>query len=185
MTTRQNIGDRTFRTGEAAELTDTSPIQIEFWCKSGLLQPHQSGTGRGFHRSLTVDDLVAIIIIRELTNAGLSVPQLQQLFVVLRAKLAATPKFFRSAALFHDYIQTVKVLAKTFGKGDGYDRWLTEANACLVRLKREATAPRASNKAETTHEGVDARLRQLLATVSRLPGNGLSVRASVAPDHAV
>jgi len=87
------------------------------------------GEAAANHRRFEDDDLTRIIIIRELTRAGLSVPQVQQALEVLRAKLAKTPPAWCSAKLFAAYIQTVQTLADTFGKADNYDGWLTGAQA--------------------------------------------------------
>jgi DNA-binding transcriptional MerR regulator len=173
--TRPNA-PQTFSAGEAAEMTDTPAWQLEFWCRTaGLLQPQQSGTGRGFHRSFDFNDIITIIILRELTRAGLTVPQLQRAFIEQRRKLALTPLHLRPVALFRDYIETVKTLARTFGKGDGYDEWLTAATNCLDRMKRRADLWTALHSTPPTAT-VDDSLREFLATIGQLPDSGLTVR---------
>ena len=67
-----------------------------------------------------------MLIARELTRAGLSLPQLQQAFTVLRTKLEATRSAWRSAALFRDYSETIKLLTRTFGRGNTDDVWFAK-----------------------------------------------------------
>ena len=115
-----------FSNGEAGEIVGVPASSIEQWCRAGLLRPQQHGRGRGHHRRFDSDDLVLMLIARELTRAGLSLPQLQQAFTVLRTKLEATRSAWRSAALFRDYSETIKLLARTFGRGNTDDVWFAK-----------------------------------------------------------
>ena len=70
------------------------------------------------------------------------------------------------------------MFVRTFGQGEGYARWETEVKALLEQMKKEARArdARRTSRAKTDDTHDDARLRELLVTMSRLPDSGLSVR---------
>jgi len=165
-----------FSNGEAGEIVGVPASSIEQWCRAGLLRPQQHGRGRGHHRRFDSDDLVLMLIARELTRAGLSLPQLQQAFTVLRTKLEATRSAWRSAALFRDYSETIKLLARTFGRGNTYDVWLREATAQLSHMERFAKARLSRTSAHDAASQRDGGELELLVAMSRLPPSGVTLK---------
>jgi DNA-binding transcriptional MerR regulator len=169
-----------FSTGDACKMIPgATPANIEFFVLSKVLLPAQPSTGRGVKRRFSMADLIQLHMALQLQAAGLSVPQLEQLFWMLRAKLSFTPVAERECALLRDYIETSTMLAQAFGPGPGFNEWLTAATAHLTRMEQFAQA-RAARTTRTPEAAIDdeAATRKVLVGLARLPPHPVKLRAS-------
>jgi len=71
-----------FTAAQAARLTGCAPTQLEYWQRSGLVEPHQGEPGGPY----SFRDLVALRVVRSLLDAGLPLARIRR---ALRALVEA------------------------------------------------------------------------------------------------
>lgn len=76
---------RLYRTAEVVELLGISRRQLQYWARTGLVEP--SATTRGGHRRYAFEDLVALRTAARLIDAGISVQRIRKSLAALRATL--------------------------------------------------------------------------------------------------
>ena len=76
---------RQFKTREVVELLDLSRRQLQYWAKTGLIEPSERTPG-GHHR-YSFDDLVALKATKRLIDAGVSVQKIRKSVHSLQALL--------------------------------------------------------------------------------------------------
>jgi len=85
----QNEGSETvrylYRTREVVELLDLSRRQLQYWAKTGLVEP--SARTRGGHHRYSFDDLVALKATKRLLDAGASVQKIRKSVTALQQLL--------------------------------------------------------------------------------------------------
>lgn len=74
-----------FKTREVVELLDLSRRQLQYWAKTGLVEPSERTPG-GHHR-YSFDDLVALKATKRLIDAGVSVQKIRKSVAALQALL--------------------------------------------------------------------------------------------------
>ncbi len=74
-----------FKTREVVELLDVSRRQLQYWAKTGLLEP--SARTPGGHHRYSFDDLVALKATKRLIDAGVSVQKIRKSVRALQALL--------------------------------------------------------------------------------------------------
>ena len=74
-----------FKTREVVELLDLSRRQLQYWAKTGLVEPSERTPG-GHHR-YSFDDLVALKATKRLIDAGVSVQKIRKSVSALQALL--------------------------------------------------------------------------------------------------
>lgn len=74
-----------FKTREVVELLDVSRRQLQYWAKTGLIEPSMRTPG-GHHR-YSFDDLVALKATKRLIDAGVSVQKIRRSVSALQALL--------------------------------------------------------------------------------------------------
>ena len=79
-----------FKTREVVELLDLSRRQLQYWAKTGLIEP--SARTPGGHHRYSFDDLVALKATRRLIDAGISVQKIRK---SVRALQEALPQVGR------------------------------------------------------------------------------------------
>ncbi|MGH0038106.1 MAG: MerR family transcriptional regulator [Myxococcota bacterium] len=76
---------RLFRTAEVVALLGVSRRQLQYWARTGLVEP--SAVTPGGHRRYAFDDLVALRAAARLIDAGISVQRIRKSLAALRATL--------------------------------------------------------------------------------------------------
>ena len=79
------MGHSQFKTREVVELLDLSRRQLQYWAKTGLIEP--SERTRGGHHRYSFDDLVALKATKRLIDAGVSVQKIRKSVHALQALL--------------------------------------------------------------------------------------------------
>ena len=74
-----------FKTREVVELLDLSRRQLQYWAKTGLIEP--SARTPGGHHRYSFEDLVALKATKRLLDAGVSVQRIRKSVRALRALL--------------------------------------------------------------------------------------------------
>ena len=74
-----------FKTREVVELLDLSRRQLQYWAKTGLIEP--SARTPGGHHRYSFDDLVALKATKRLIDAGVSVQKIRKSVSALQALL--------------------------------------------------------------------------------------------------
>ncbi len=74
-----------FKTREVVDLLDLSRRQLQYWAKTGLIEP--SARTPGGHHRYSFDDLVALKATKRLIDAGVSVQKIRKSVSALRALL--------------------------------------------------------------------------------------------------
>ncbi len=82
-----------FNTKEAAEITDCTLRQLQYWREKEVIVPTVDATGRGRSVFYTEDDLVSLSIMKYLLSAGL---EFQEAVAGLEAVKKEEPNFFES-----------------------------------------------------------------------------------------
>ena len=81
-----NFAERGFYAGEAANITGIPYRTIDHWARTGLIKPSISeAKGAGRSRLYSFTDLVALRVVRDLRNKGISVQSLRKVVTLLRA----------------------------------------------------------------------------------------------------
>ena len=73
---QSNVVTAQFKTREVVDLLDLSRRQLQYWAKTGLIEPSQRTQG-GHHR-YSFDDLVALKATKRLIDAGVSVQKIRK-----------------------------------------------------------------------------------------------------------
>jgi len=79
------ILNESFKTREVVDLLDLSRRQLQYWAKTGLIEPSDRTPG-GHHR-YSFDDLVALKATKRLIDAGISVQKIRKSVRALQALL--------------------------------------------------------------------------------------------------
>lgn len=74
-----------FKTREVVELLDLSRRQLQYWAKTGLIEP--SARTQGGHHRYSFDDLVALKATKRLIDAGVSVQKIRKSVHALQSQL--------------------------------------------------------------------------------------------------
>lgn len=74
-----------FKTREVVELLDLSRRQLQYWAKTGLIEP--SARTLGGHHRYSFDDLVALKATKRLIDAGVSVQKIRKSVHALQSQL--------------------------------------------------------------------------------------------------
>ena len=74
-----------FKTREVVDLLDLSRRQLQYWAKTGLIEP--SARTQGGHHRYSFDDLVALKATKRLIDAGVSVQKIRKSVSALQALL--------------------------------------------------------------------------------------------------
>lgn len=74
-----------FKTREVVDLMDLSRRQLQYWAKTGLIEP--SARTQGGHHRYSFDDLVALKATKRLIDAGVSVQKIRKSVGALRELL--------------------------------------------------------------------------------------------------
>jgi DNA-binding transcriptional MerR regulator len=78
---------KSFSTREAARVSGVSHRTVDYWAKTKLLVPSiADANGTGTDRLYSFDDLVALRVVRELRQAGISTQALREVVKKLREK---------------------------------------------------------------------------------------------------
>lgn len=73
---RSNVARAQFKTREVVDLMDLSRRQLQYWAKTGLIEP--SARTPGGHHRYSFDDLVALKATKRLIDAGVSVQKIRK-----------------------------------------------------------------------------------------------------------
>jgi DNA-binding transcriptional MerR regulator len=73
---RSNVASAQFKTREVVDLMDLSRRQLQYWAKTGLIEP--SARTPGGHHRYSFDDLVALKATKRLIDAGVSVQKIRK-----------------------------------------------------------------------------------------------------------
>lgn len=79
------IRDEVFKTRDVVELLGVSRRQLQYWAKTGLIEP--SARTAGGHHRYCFDDLVALKATKRLIDAGVSVQKIRRSVRALQALL--------------------------------------------------------------------------------------------------
>jgi len=71
-----NVARQLYKTREVVELLDLSRRQLQYWAKTGLIEP--SARTQGGHHRYSFDDLVALKATKRLLDAGVSVQKIRK-----------------------------------------------------------------------------------------------------------
>ena len=75
-TAAKSTGSEHFKTREVVELLDLSRRQLQYWAKTGLIEP--SARTPGGHHRYSFDDLVALKATKRLIDAGVSIQKIRR-----------------------------------------------------------------------------------------------------------
>jgi DNA-binding transcriptional MerR regulator len=75
-TARKSTGSEHFKTREVVELLDLSRRQLQYWAKTGLIEP--SARTPGGHHRYSFEDLVALKATKRLIDAGVSIQKIRR-----------------------------------------------------------------------------------------------------------
>lgn len=64
---------------QAAKIVGASYRQIDYWISSGVIVPDDPSPGSGYHRGLTVDDLVRLRVVVTLLDSGMSLQRARRM----------------------------------------------------------------------------------------------------------
>jgi predicted RNase H-like HicB family nuclease/DNA-binding transcriptional MerR regulator len=74
-----------FGVAAALRLAGISYPQLDYWAKTGLVQPSiQQAAGRGTRRVYSFDDLVALRVVAQLLSTGISLPKVRKATAYLK-----------------------------------------------------------------------------------------------------
>ena len=82
---RKAVARHLYKTREVVELLDLSRRQLQYWAKTGLIEP--SARTPGGHHRYSFDDLVALKATKRLIDAGVSVQKIRSSVRALQALL--------------------------------------------------------------------------------------------------
>jgi DNA-binding transcriptional MerR regulator len=78
-----------FGAGEAARLSGVAIANLDYWSKSDFLRPSlQEGQGKGSRRRYSFPDIIALRVVQELREGGVSLQSLRVVIQRLRAHAA-------------------------------------------------------------------------------------------------
>ncbi|NQV01842.1 MAG: MerR family transcriptional regulator [Bacteroidia bacterium] len=83
---------REFRRKEAEEITGIPARRIQFYSDNGLLHLAQASPGRGRERKYTKQNLLELLVIKELAKRKIELSEIKRIMVVLPGK--GWPNFF-------------------------------------------------------------------------------------------
>lgn len=133
---------RLFKTREVVDLLDLSRRQLQYWAKTGLIEPSMRTPG-GHHR-YSFDDLVALKATKRLIEAGVSVQKIRKSVRSLQALLPQVGRPLSELVL----VATEDVVL-VFGEDTVFEavsgqEWVFEVAA----FQREVTAFRSNSEGQ-------------------------------------
>jgi hypothetical protein len=131
------MNDGLFNLSETCEGSGLTSRDIDYMVKCSICVPAKESTGRGVFRRFSAENLLELTQAGELVKAGLSSRQIHRIVAGQRAVIAHLPPAERVVRRFEAYIETVIALAMVFGKGDGYDAWLTSLTDHLLTVSKD------------------------------------------------
>lgn len=70
---------------EAARLVGITYRQLDYWCRTNLVQPTQQSHGSGSRRGYNYRDLIELRIVKTMIDAGIYLPAARKVMHVLRS----------------------------------------------------------------------------------------------------
>ncbi len=137
-----------FTTGEAAKVAGVSHRTVDYWARTKLIVPSVAdASGMGRTRLYNFDDLVALRVVRELREAGISTQRLRMVVRYLRK--AGWPKPLTNCRLIAvgkdvGFARTCKDILSVFNKpGQGMFAFMLDFDNTVKEIKLEVKALRA------------------------------------------
>lgn len=86
----QDSPDYGYRAPQVCGLVDITYRQLDYWARTGLLEPSlQRAAGSGSQRLYTFTDVVQLKVIKRLLDAGMSLKKIRSAVEILRDQLAS------------------------------------------------------------------------------------------------
>lgn len=86
----QDSPDSGYRAPQVCGLVDITYRQLDYWARTGLLEPSlQRAAGSGSQRLYTFTDVVQLKVIKRLLDAGMSLKKIRSAVEILRDQLAS------------------------------------------------------------------------------------------------
>lgn len=139
-----------FKTREVVELLDLSRRQLQYWAKTGLIEPSERTPG-GHHR-YSFDDLVALKATKRLIDAGVSVQKIRKSVRALQDQLPAVGRPLSELVLVATGDVVLVFRDDTVFEAISGQEWVFEVAAFEreVAAYRSGTVAPAANRAAAT-----------------------------------
>jgi len=82
------MGEQGFRAPQVCHLVGITYRQLDYWARTGLLQPSlKTARGSGSQRLYAFGDVVQLKVVKRLLDAGMSLKKIRQAIEILRVQL--------------------------------------------------------------------------------------------------
>jgi len=82
------VGEQGFRAPQVCHLVGITYRQLDYWARTGLLQPSlKAARGSGSQRLYAFGDVVQLKVVKRLLDAGMSLKKIRQAIGILRVQL--------------------------------------------------------------------------------------------------
>ncbi|NIA24681.1 MAG: MerR family transcriptional regulator [Gammaproteobacteria bacterium] len=84
----ETVGEQGFRAPQVCRLVGITYRQLDYWARTGLLQPSlKTARGSGSQRLYAFGDVVQLKVVKRLLDAGMSLKKIRQAIGILRVQL--------------------------------------------------------------------------------------------------
>jgi DNA-binding transcriptional MerR regulator len=140
-----------FKTREVVELLELSRRQLQYWAKTGLVEP-SSRTAGGHHR-YSFDDLVALKATKRLIDAGISVQKIRRSVRALQETLPHIGRPLSELVLVATGDVVLVFQGDTVFEAISGQEWVFE----VAEFEREVAAYRQRTRRSPAESGSEAR----------------------------
>lgn len=155
-----------FKTREVVDLLDLSRRQLQYWAKTGLIEPSERTPG-GHHR-YSFDDLVALKATKRLIDAGVSVQKIRKSVRALQQLLPQVGRPLSELVLVATGDVVLVFRDDTVFEAITGQEWVFE----VADFEREVSAYRARGARPATAERANGRVESEQAGLARVATNG-------------
>lgn len=141
-----DVARHLYKTREVVELLDLSRRQLQYWAKTGLIEP--SARTQGGHHRYSFDDLVALKATRRLIDAGVSVQKIRKSVRALQEILPQVGRPLSELVLVATGDVVLVFREDTVFDAISGQEWVFEVAA----FEREVAAYRGRDRSGTTKE---------------------------------